>query len=138
MCTFAWFKEFDDTGNIFPIWGTCLGFEVLFMLTKGSAAIMDSCNSYDYATSLTFMPGILIGFGYFPIILWFFYSITEAAESRLLGSSLPAGVKNALENEATTSNFHNYCMRPKVRICFLVLKISLCDVMFISILCSIF
>ena len=39
----------------------------------------------------------------------------DAKESRLLGPSLPVSVKNALENEPTTPNFHDFCMRPEVK-----------------------
>jgi len=42
----------------FPLWGTCLGFEVLFMLTKASTNVLEQCQGYDFATELTFMPGI--------------------------------------------------------------------------------
>ncbi len=42
----------------FPIWGTCLGFETLLMLTRRSTDILERCNGYDFATELTFMPGI--------------------------------------------------------------------------------
>jgi gamma-glutamyl hydrolase len=86
-------KEFDEMQRSFPLWGTCLGFEVLFMLTRSSTDVLEQCQGYDFATELTFMP--------------------DAANSRLLGTSLPVSVKNALENEPTTSNYHNFCMRPE-------------------------
>jgi len=86
-------KEFDEMQKSFPIWGTCLGFETLLMLTRASEEILDLCNGYNYATEVTLMP--------------------DAASSRLLGKSLPLNIKNALENETTTSNFHDYCMRPE-------------------------
>lgn len=44
----------------FPIWGTCLGFETLLMLTRASSDVLEQCKGYDYATELTFMPGIKI------------------------------------------------------------------------------
>jgi len=47
---------------------------------------------------------------------FFFLAKIDAANSRLLGTSLPVSVKNALENEPTTSNYHNFCMRPEVNI----------------------
>jgi hypothetical protein len=40
----------------------------------------------------------------------------DAADSRLLGPSLPVNIKDALENEQTTANFHDFCMRPEVNI----------------------
>jgi len=86
-------EEFDQTQKVFPIWGTCLGFEVLLMLTKSKIDVLDTCHGYNFATELIFMP--------------------DAAESRLLGSSLPSNIKNAVENEPTTSNYHHFCMRPQ-------------------------
>ena len=41
----------------FPIWGTCLGFETLLMLTRRSTDILDHCKGNNFATELTFMPG---------------------------------------------------------------------------------
>jgi gamma-glutamyl hydrolase len=91
---YAWsIKQFDEMQTIFPVWGTCLGFEVLLMLTRRSTDILQTCKGYDFATELTFTP--------------------DAADSRLLGSSLPSNVKNALEIKPTTANFHNFCMRPE-------------------------
>ncbi|CAF4862084.1 unnamed protein product [Rotaria sp. Silwood1] len=86
-------KEFDEVQKIFPLWGTCLGFEVLLMLTRCSTDILEPCKAYDYATEVTFMP--------------------DAADSRLLGRSLPINIKNALQHEPTTANFHIFCMRPE-------------------------
>jgi hypothetical protein len=42
----------------FPIWGTCLGFETLLMLTRAADDILSRCNGYNYATEITLMPGI--------------------------------------------------------------------------------
>ncbi|CAF4650946.1 unnamed protein product, partial [Rotaria sp. Silwood2] len=85
--------DFDEIQKIFPVWGTCLGFEVLLMLTRASTGILEPCQGDDYATELIFMP--------------------NASDSRLLGPSLPSNIKYALENEPTTSNYHHFCMRPE-------------------------
>ena len=50
-------QEFDETKKVFPIWGTCLGFEVLFMLTKGATDCLEQCKGYNFATEVTFTPG---------------------------------------------------------------------------------
>ncbi|CAF1668513.1 unnamed protein product [Rotaria magnacalcarata] len=97
-------KEFDETSKLFPVWGTCLGFEVLLMLTRSSIDILEPCKGYDFATELTFMPGYD-----FATELTF---MPDAADSQLLGSSLPLNIKNALQNDSTTANYHNFCMRP--------------------------
>jgi len=86
-------KEFDEMQKVFPIWGTCLGFETLLMLTRRSTNILDHCKGYNFATELNFT--------------------ADANDSRLLGSLLPLTIRNALENEPTTANYHEFCMRPE-------------------------
>lgn len=109
------FKLHDEENKMFPIWGTCLGFEVLLMLTRESTINMDSCKASNYATTLDFMFGTL---DYLHIEFRtgsLFSHIADAADSQLLGSSLPLELKNALENEPITANFHDLCMRPEVK-----------------------
>ena len=80
------------------------------MLTANSTHILEKCEAYDYTTELTFMPGINL----------LFFSLSsslvslDANTSRLLGSSLPSNIRNALEKEPTTVNLHHFCMRPEV------------------------
>jgi hypothetical protein len=105
--------------KIFPIWGTCLGFETLLMLTRGSIDILDRCHGYNYATELTITPGTEFCFAIYCFISNFYLRI-DAADSRLLGATLPLNIKNSLVNEPTTANFHEYCMRPEVNI-FIIL-----------------
>ena len=52
----SFMKLFDNNKISFPIWGTCLGFEVLLMLTKGSVNVLDTCEGYDFATNINFTP----------------------------------------------------------------------------------
>ena len=98
----------------FPIWGTCLGFETLLMLTRRSTGILDNCRGYNFATELTFMPGRTWVSKFPSRHQRCFYLQLDANDSRLLGPSLPSNIRNALVNEPTTANFHNYCMRPQV------------------------
>ena len=98
--------------KIFPIWGTCLGFEVMFMLTKGSTDVLEQCKGYNFATELIFMPGetkFFVFIGEKNLIL-----SLDANDSRLFGPSLPKNIRDALQNESTTSNYHDFCMRPEV------------------------
>jgi hypothetical protein len=54
---FSSFQEFDEMQKVFPIWGTCLGFETLLMLTRRSTNILDHCKGYNFATELNFTAG---------------------------------------------------------------------------------
>ena len=43
----------NDNGDHFPIWGTCLGFELLSVITAGASYLTD-CRSTNRALPLTF------------------------------------------------------------------------------------
>ena len=51
--------ESNDKGDFFPIFGICLGYELLTVLQSGKLEILTSCNSSDQALKLNFLPGIL-------------------------------------------------------------------------------
>ena len=48
-------KAANENGDHFPIWGTCLGFELLSVITAGAKHLTD-CSSSDRALPLTFQP----------------------------------------------------------------------------------
>lgn len=50
-------KEKNDAGVYFPVWGTCLGFELLFVLSANQNDIRSVCNIVYTPMSLTFRPG---------------------------------------------------------------------------------
>jgi len=77
----------NDNGDHFPIWGTCLGFEFLSVITAGSNCLTH-CASYT-AQPLTLQPA--------------------AKSSRLFGNA-PQDVLNTLANSASTANVHEQCL----------------------------
>lgn len=50
-------KMDNDAGDIFPIWGTCLGFEMLVLMANGNVPNLKNCNSYDQALPLDLLKG---------------------------------------------------------------------------------
>lgn len=49
--------EANNNGDYFPIWGTCLGFELLLYLAAGKKNYLTACNSYDRALPMNFTSG---------------------------------------------------------------------------------
>ena len=47
----------NENGDYFPVWGTCLGFELLLYLSAGKENYLTACNSYDRALNVTFLEG---------------------------------------------------------------------------------
>eukprot|EP00051_Salpingoeca_urceolata_P033869 m.22572 g.22572 ORF g.22572 m.22572 type:complete len:320 (+) comp6862_c0_seq1:133-1092(+) len=84
-------KAFDANGEVFPIWGTCLGFETLSVAIGSSAALDGGFDSENLPLPLT---------------------LAEAAStSRLLGSA-PSKIINALITQNTTMNNHQSGVTP--------------------------
>jgi hypothetical protein len=50
-------KQKNDAGLYFPVWGTCLGFELLFVLSANRTDLREACNISYTPMSLTFRPG---------------------------------------------------------------------------------
>ena len=48
-------KEANDAGDIFPIWGTCNGFELLTVLSSKDHSRLTYCDSEDQAVPLNFL-----------------------------------------------------------------------------------
>lgn len=51
-------KEMNDQGIHMPIWGTCLGFELLLYISAGNREYRANCQSMSQALSLEFAEGI--------------------------------------------------------------------------------
>ena len=47
----------NDAGDVFPIWGTCLGFEMLALMANENVPNLKSCSSYDQPLPLDFLEG---------------------------------------------------------------------------------
>ncbi len=52
-------QAYDDTGDYFPIWGTCLGFEMLCVIQQGSTAVLSGYDADNYTIPLQLIPGII-------------------------------------------------------------------------------
>lgn len=87
--------EMNEREQYFPLWGTCLGFELLTYLSAGESEHRAHCSSTNQALPLVFKP--------------------DYNESRLFKNAPPPIVK-ILESEAITANFHQYCVTEKVQI----------------------
>jgi len=82
-------KEENDAGEVFPIWGTCLGFEMLALKANEGQANLKSCLSYDQALPLDLVDG------------W--------EDSKLLGPA-SGEVVEQLSSLPVTINFHHWCL----------------------------
>ncbi|XP_055606188.1 gamma-glutamyl hydrolase-like [Uranotaenia lowii] len=82
-------KEFNRNGEYFPIWGVCLGFELLAFLAAGRVNQLTDCNSIGQSMALQFKP--------------------DFRDSRLF-AGLPQDMERILSTESVTANFHQYCI----------------------------
>lgn len=53
-------KEINDNGTYFPVWGTCLGFELLVYLTANLTEVRTYCSSSSQALPLEFKEGTFL------------------------------------------------------------------------------
>lgn len=85
--------EMNERGNYFPLWGTCLGFELLTYLSANGDEHRAHCSSTNQALPLVFKD--------------------DFRTSRMFKNA-PESVVKILGNEAVTANFHQYCVTEKV------------------------
>lgn len=76
--------EANDKGDYFPVWGTCLGHELLTYLTSGEILLVNT-KTNGFSLPLNF---------------------TSAAKHSRLFKNLPTDLFHAFANEPLTSNFH--------------------------------
>ncbi|XP_010707289.1 gamma-glutamyl hydrolase [Meleagris gallopavo] len=76
--------EANDKGDYFPIWGTCLGHELLTYLTSGEILLVNT-KTNGFSLPLNF---------------------TSAAKQSRLFKNLPSDLLHAFATEPLTSNFH--------------------------------
>ncbi|KAM7357640.1 gamma-glutamyl hydrolase isoform 2-T4 [Cochliomyia hominivorax] len=81
-------QELNDNGTYFPVWGTCLGFELLVYLSANSTEPRTYCSSSSQALPLEFKENF--------------------QKSRLFRNA-SENVINILRNYPVTANFHIYC-----------------------------
>lgn len=85
--------KMNKDGDYFPLFGICLGFELLTYLSANRSEFRVSCSSQSQSLPLNFK--------------------TDFKESRLFKDASKKVVK-ILQEEAVTSNFHSYCVTEKV------------------------
>ncbi|KDR20013.1 Gamma-glutamyl hydrolase [Zootermopsis nevadensis] len=79
----------NNAGDYFPVWGTCLGFELLTYLATRQHNILTACDSENVALPLKFKLGY--------------------KNSRLYEDA-PKKILNILASQNVTVNFHHFCV----------------------------
>jgi gamma-glutamyl hydrolase len=87
-------SNMNENGDYFPLWGTCLGFELLTYLAANGSEHRANCYSQSQSLPLEFK--------------------SDFRSSRLFGAASDK-VVDILQNEPVTSNFHQFCVTEKVR-----------------------
>ncbi|KAK6634292.1 hypothetical protein RUM44_004903 [Polyplax serrata] len=82
-------NEFNMNGDFFPVWGTCLGFELIGYVANNNHEIREDCSSHNEAIPLRFKP--------------------DFACSKLF-RNMPESLIQVLARENSTMNFHQYCI----------------------------
>ena len=82
-------EAYDRKGDIYPIWGTCDGFELLAYFSNNFKPVLRPCYSEDRALVLNF---------------------TEEAKTTQLISQMPEDIYRILDNENVTANYHQFCL----------------------------
>ena len=82
----------DEHGDIWPIWGTCNGFEMLAYFSNNYHPVLTNCSSHRQTLSL---------------------DMTEDAKKSRIIKQMPNATVSALANENVTVNYHQYCVTPE-------------------------
>lgn len=89
--------EANDRGDYYPIWGTCLGLELLSVLTA-NRNVLENCSAVDEALTMEFVSrGNL-------------FAPTSYANLSTLSSDYAAVIIEALKTRNLTYNFHRKCL----------------------------
>ncbi|CAN7945389.1 unnamed protein product, partial [Ixodes hexagonus] len=81
----------NDNGTHLPLWGTCLGFELLTVLTSGKS-VLQACSAHDLAASLNMS--------------------ADFRRSRLY-DGLPKKLEKAVRTTPSLYNAHSWCLTPE-------------------------
>ncbi|EAL64169.1 peptidase C26 family protein [Dictyostelium discoideum AX4] len=84
--------EFNNNGDYFPLWGTCMGFQELALLSADNFNLLSSYNSENYTVPLNFT--------------------SLAAGSRLF-SLASSSIMQSLASEPITMNNHQFGLSPQ-------------------------
>jgi len=85
-------KSWDEGSDPYPIWGTCLGFELLALLAAEGQPNLASCLSVDQALAL---------------------NLTQEFEESKIGKAMPSETVSIVSNKEVTINFHHWCLTPQ-------------------------
>lgn len=106
--------EMNDNGIHFPLWGTCLGFELLVYLSAQPNEPRTHCSSRAQALPLEFEKGRLqLSNSYNMHYNLFIHSFSDYDKSRLFANA-SADVIHILKTYPVTANFHLYCLTQEV------------------------
>lgn len=110
-------KELNDNGVYFPLFGTCLGFQLLLYTSNENKSCRRICSSVNQSLPLHFSKGLHQNCSYFSSFnenyLSFQNYSPDYKNSRMYGLA-PESVINILKNDPVTPNFHIYCLTQKV------------------------
>ena len=81
----------NDNGDYWPIWGTCLGFELLAFLAINETHSLTRCSSMEQPLPL---------------------DVTSKFLESQIGRDIPDDVFTTLTTKESTINFHNWCLSP--------------------------
>lgn len=84
--------EANNNGDFYPLWATCLGFELLNFVQSGNKLWMKACNAEDLPLPL---------------------ELVEGHESSRLFRNIPQDVKSFLTTLPVTINYHQWCFTPE-------------------------
>ncbi|XP_055374514.1 gamma-glutamyl hydrolase A-like [Condylostylus longicornis] len=81
--------EMNKNGIYMPIWGTCLGFELLAYMSANNIEIRTACTSQAQSIPLNF---------------------TRTYNNSKLFGNIPKNIRYTLETKNATANFHKWCI----------------------------
>ena len=88
MALNAW----DEYQDPYPIWGTCLGFELLALLAVNGTRNLAACWSQDQALPL---------------------NLTDQWFTSRIGQAMPEDMTQLVSSKPLTINFHRWCLTPQ-------------------------
>lgn len=85
-------KAWKENADPWPIWGTCLGFELLARFSNHDEPNLTACRSQDQALPLNFSTD------------W---------EDSYMRQEMPQEIVDIVSQEQVTINFHRWCLTPQ-------------------------
>ena len=118
-------KMDNDAGDIFPIWGTCLGFEMLALMSNDNVPNLKRCNSYDQTLPLDLLEGWKDSNLFGKVRNFYLQTVALSGMSnynfylQILNKDFPhvrvccqadSRIMDYLTRLPVTSNFHHWCL----------------------------